>query len=262
MNLHNNYDINTGVIFLEFTYNLEDHPASLLHEMTERLEFILVAHKIIPTRFHPDGDGITHVQYKTNITLSCGETSFDFFFALKLLLTDVMKIRELLIYQKRMNFNDGLDNYVEFLEDLLIKYREILTDNKIDMIVNKFIINIKKESNKNLNQIDNSIHKATQDFENPHPSIFKNGYAYQMFIELKELTVKQNTVVADYSFIFHNMKAKPINAINSTVTEPAFIEFLNTNFQTDISVLKLPFRNPAHKKPIYTSIVNKYLTNP
>lgn len=94
--------------------------------------------------------------------------------------------------------------------------------------------------------------------ENPHPLIFLNGYAYQMFLELKELTVKEKTVVADYSFIFHKMKDKTIKAINSVVTEPAFIEFLNENFHTDISVTKLPYRNPDTKQPLYTATLDKY----
>lgn len=93
---------------------------------------------------------------------------------------------------------------------------------------------------------------------NPYPLIFKNGYAYQMFLELKELTVKNKTIVADYAFIFHKMKDKTIKAINSVITEPAFIKFLNENFGTDISGVKLSFRNPANKQQLYTTILNKY----
>jgi hypothetical protein len=94
--------------------------------------------------------------------------------------------------------------------------------------------------------------------ENPYPTIFKDGCAYQMFLELKALTVKDNSIVADYGFIFHQMKKKTIQAINSIVTEPAFIKFLNTNFQTDISVVKLPYKDPEYKQKPYSIILGKY----
>ncbi|HXB42306.1 MAG TPA: hypothetical protein VNZ49_17335 [Bacteroidia bacterium] len=97
--------------------------------------------------------------------------------------------------------------------------------------------------------------------ENLYPLIFKNGYAYQMFLELKELTVKNKTIVADYSFIFHKMKDKHLKAINAIVTGPAFIEFLNKNFKTEIDVKKLPFKNPNSKLQVYSTILNKYQSN-
>ncbi len=97
--------------------------------------------------------------------------------------------------------------------------------------------------------------------ESPNPYIFKNRYAYLMFYELKASTVKQKTIVADYSFIFHKMKHKSIEAINSFVTEPAFIKFLNTYHEAGITGVKLPFRNPDNKQPLYTTILDKYKAN-
>jgi len=94
--------------------------------------------------------------------------------------------------------------------------------------------------------------------KNPFPVIFKNGYAYQMFLELKELTVNEKSVVAGYSYIFHKMKNDALKAINATTTEPAFIDFLMHELQVDISGTKLPYRNPANKLPAYTSVLNKY----
>lgn len=90
------------------------------------------------------------------------------------------------------------------------------------------------------------------------PSIFKNLASFEMFLELKSLTVKEKTKIADYSFIFHQMKDKSIKAINSYVTQPVFIEFLNLNFKANILERKLPYRNPETKKILYTSILNKF----
>jgi hypothetical protein len=94
--------------------------------------------------------------------------------------------------------------------------------------------------------------------ENPFPFIFKNDHAFDMFMELKNLTVKQNSIVADYSYIFHKMKHKDLGAINKSVTQPVFIEFLNSTQNTDISVNKLPFRNPSSKQPVYSTVLDKY----
>jgi len=91
-----------------------------------------------------------------------------------------------------------------------------------------------------------------------YPEIFKNIHAYNMFLELQKLTVKPNSVVADYSFIFHKMKHKDFRAINQTVTEPIFIRFLVETQNAEISVNKLPFKNPKYKQPIYTTTLDKY----
>ncbi|MBK9477838.1 MAG: hypothetical protein KA450_01365 [Bacteroidia bacterium] len=93
---------------------------------------------------------------------------------------------------------------------------------------------------------------------NPYPIIFKNGYAYQLFLELKEETVKDRTEVADYAFIYHKLKNKTFYAINSIVTQPAFIKFLNENFHARITVNILPIKTPARKEEVYKKLFNKY----
>jgi hypothetical protein len=77
-------------------------------------------------------------------------------------------------------------------------------------------------------------------------------------LELKEYTLKEKTKVADYSFIFHKMKNKPINAINASLTQPLFIDFLNKEFDANIDAVNLPKRNPSNKSIIYNRILDKY----
>jgi len=95
---------------------------------------------------------------------------------------------------------------------------------------------------------------------NPYPKIFKNLASYQMFIELKELTVTEN-IVADYSFIYHKLINEKLGAINDTVTHPIFINFLKKEYELDISANKLPFKDPKNKQPLYTTILNKYIAD-
>ena len=123
-----------------------------------------------------------------------------------------------------------------------------------------FLIIEKKHGHKNVFKIGKIIKKGEEQglIENPYENIFKNGEAYQMFTELKNLTVTDKNIVADFSFIYHKMKDKSIYAIKKNVTQPDFIEFLNKNFGTNISVNKLPFKNPSSKQQTFKTILEKY----
>jgi hypothetical protein len=92
---------------------------------------------------------------------------------------------------------------------------------------------------------------------NLYPKIFKNGYAWEMFLELKRLSVDKNPL-ADYSFIYFKMFDKRLGAINETVTHPIFIKFLNDNCDTDISAKKLTFKDQLNKHKLYSTTLNKF----
>ena len=79
-----------------------------------------------------------------------------------------------------------------------------------------------------------------------------------MFLELKELTINVKTKVADYSFIFHKMKRKPLYAINTMTTQPGFILFLNKTYDANIKGKKLPYKDPHSKEATYAAILEKY----
>ena len=102
--------------------------------------------------------------------------------------------------------------------------------------------------------------KVRTELENPYPDIFKNGYAYQMFLELKE-KVCEKTIAADYGFIFYRMKAENLKAIHPGVRHKAFSEFLEGNFNIKVRNSKLPNKNPAGKQYFYSAILKKYEAN-
>ncbi len=93
---------------------------------------------------------------------------------------------------------------------------------------------------------------------NPFPNIFTNGYAYDMFLELQKLTVSEKTMVADYAFIFHQMKSNTLKAIHPNLSHRSFIKFLSDNKCADLDVTKLPFKNPRKKQPTFSSLLEKY----
>jgi hypothetical protein len=128
------------------------------------------------------------------------------------------------------------------------------------LLIEESISKKRKESNsleKTISTIDNDINTINN--VNPYPAIFKNYHAYQMFLELKLLTLnEENTKVADYAFIYHKMKQKSLMAIHSNISQRVFIDFLNDNFNAKIVVAKLPFRNPLNKQKAYSLILEKY----
>ena len=91
---------------------------------------------------------------------------------------------------------------------------------------------------------------------NPYPLIFIDGVAYQIFCDLKSMTVKDNTKLADYSFIYHKMKASKL--IVGQVKHKTFIDFLRDYFKVDISASKFPFKDQLAKKPVFDEILRKY----
>jgi hypothetical protein len=91
---------------------------------------------------------------------------------------------------------------------------------------------------------------------NKYPLVFKNGYALEMFLELKDLTIKPTTIVADYAFIFHKMKG--LGFIGKDVKHQTFIEFLNKDFDSNISVNKFPYKDQEAKKVVFSTLLEKY----
>lgn len=103
-----------------------------------------------------------------------------------------------------------------------------------------------------------SVYEVIKPIEpkNKYPHIFKNGYAFDMFIELKNLTIKQETVLSDYAFIFHKMKKYEF--IGKDVKHKSFIDILNKDFQADITEVKFPVKNQISKNVIFSSLLEKY----
>lgn len=93
---------------------------------------------------------------------------------------------------------------------------------------------------------------------NPNTKIFKNGYAYSFFSDLMEYTVNEKSVTADFSFIFHKLRNQNIEAINSNVTQPCFIDFVNQQTDFHIKANKLNFVEPKSKEKIYNLLLDKY----
>jgi hypothetical protein len=116
---------------------------------------------------------------------------------------------------------------------------------------------VEKESKSEIptNPIDESKHISEP--KNKYPSIFKNGYAYQMFLELKAQTaINKDTELANYAFIYHQMKR--VGFILPDVKHKTFMKFLNDEYGKDITAIKFNFMNPASKMAIFSNLLEKF----
>lgn len=106
----------------------------------------------------PNGSsiGFDLIAYNENCILENGKDGdFDFFFAMKLIVMDLMQFDELLDYQFEENFNSDHKRYKSFLQALLIKYRTYFKQQPIVEMVNSYIENTLK-TNENLTFPENT----------------------------------------------------------------------------------------------------------
>jgi hypothetical protein len=152
---------------------------------------------------------------------------------------------------------NGIDDGLGFIHSPNCKYQD--TSRPDSRIYAKFVWDyfkwLKSFIVKN-EKGDSSIPNLVTEPKNIYPFIFKNGFAYEMFIELKTLTVKQETFLSDYAFIFHKMKN--FEFIGKDVKHKAFIDILNKDFDADIAAKKLPYKNQEAKKIVFSTLFNKY----
>jgi len=91
--------------------------------------------------------------------------------------------------------------------------------------------------------------------------IFKNGYACQFFLDLKQSTVKEDTLAADYGFIFFKLKDPDLKAIHPSTKHKDFFAFLKEKCQVIVPGTKFPKTNPKGKQAIYNELLKKHQTH-
>jgi len=113
-----------------------------------------------PNYFLDGGEYPNIIYYSERCLVQKDDDDFDLFFALKLSLTDLMKLDNFLKYQLEKSFELDKNEYNQFLKLLLIKHKEILVNGKIDLIIGSYItdktIDRQKEENKKIQEGKNS----------------------------------------------------------------------------------------------------------
>ena len=64
--------------------------------------------------------------------------------------------------------------------------------------------------------------------------------------------------MADYSYIFHRLRNDDEGLIYLDIKQVTFIQFLNENFNAQLSTLRLKKVNPIVKQNIYNQHLERY----
>lgn len=181
MDDYNPFEINTGMMYSELHMMDDILPREFFYEYERNLEDLLY-HKKLNNLLLPYDDDYTNSKLKENafhskhhldtnyrpftwffikeskqidgyelvdylhqyvVDKTLDEAYFDYFFAVRLLLIDVMKIRGFLYYQFEKNFSQDVKSYEVFLHDMQIKYKDFLQDGRRDVIMSKVVEELK-----------------------------------------------------------------------------------------------------------------------
>ena len=94
---------------------------------------------IFPTSFNLIcNKGTLLVYYWDGTIINRSAPGFDYFFSLKLFLTDIFKVKDFIEFHSENTFDGEAENYKEFLENIIIKYSEILSP-KHEIKIKKFL---------------------------------------------------------------------------------------------------------------------------
>ena len=177
---HFEFNINTGYIYTDLCNIWAEVPRELFRETEWKLENILRAKHIITVPYteemsaylngksellnshreyakdinnppyleyflKPNGaTGNDLIAFNSNCLLVNGEDdSFDFFFALKLRVLDIMQVPDFLDYQFDANFKSNPKNYQRFLKSLLLKYPNTILVKPLQESINEYIGDLK-----------------------------------------------------------------------------------------------------------------------
>lgn len=187
------FEIDTGSLYYDLCVNWKKYPRNLIEEVEEKLCVILFASPEIKkecffpndssyikrsedeanqfqmlkmensnppiTSFfikkHKKGIGSYIIPYESYflLTYEKNKEDFDFFFALKLMVVDLIKWKEFLDYHLDVNFNNDFNFYADWLEILGIKYHDLLELRKVDVLLKKIISNSIRINEKVINNI-------------------------------------------------------------------------------------------------------------
>lgn len=114
---------------------------------------------------HPNGAlGFDLIAYNENCILENGKDEyFDFFFALKLMVLDIMQIEGFLEHQFSENFNSDAKQYESFLQALMVKYKNYFQNTDIPEMVKTFLRKQLKTNENNSFTAENTVNIDKQD---------------------------------------------------------------------------------------------------
>lgn len=197
---HYKFNINTGGIYTDLCNIWPNLPRELFEQTEWKLKTILWQKKIVTVAYsenmktylegkkdllasyvqyakdpnnppyteyfmHPNGAlGFDLITYNENCMLENGkDENFDFFFAMKLMVLDIMQIEGFLEHQFSANFNSDGKLYESFLQALIVKYKTYFQNTAIPEMVKTFLRKPLKTNENNSFTAENTINIDKRD---------------------------------------------------------------------------------------------------
>lgn len=173
---HYEFNINTGCIYADLCNIWPNHPRELFEQLEWKLKTILWQKKVVTVAYsenmktylegkktllasyeqhakdpnnpsyteyftHPNGAvGFDLIACNENCILETGkDENFDFFFALELMVLDIMQMEGFLEHQFSENFKSDAKQYESFLKALIVKYKTYFQNTTIPEMVKTFL---------------------------------------------------------------------------------------------------------------------------
>jgi hypothetical protein len=208
-------------------------------------------------------NGLQKDYYKTNsIIINSDDNFYQTFLSCQLAFCDKHKIPLLLDYhQAKYTEIKGLNSkaFKDFIENRVLTNTNRIANDPEETRAEKIADWIRNtpETTSSEPKVQNSKNEV-----NKYPKIFVTANDYNFFEALLETTVpKENPNVADFAFIYHKLYNQKPNAIHHHVKHKIFIDFVNKEYNAEITDYKLNKREPKYKMPIYNSLFNKFYSN-
>lgn len=252
---HYEYNINTGYIHSGLSHNWSNYSLELFEDVEWKLEAILWHKKKFTVPYNeeqknylegkrrahefyleqrkkpgeprymeyfmqPQGEGLALISYSENCILTFEEDEeFDYFFALKMSILDLMDLHEFLEYQITANFKDDKKKFKRFLQTMLIKYQKLFETTSIPKVVNNFISEeLISETETVKPDIPNPIPQekmATEETKKDDTTSRQHVIALHYLFEAMEITNYDRTALARF-VQFLNGKEKGAKSIINT----------------------------------------------
>ncbi len=230
LDIHTNhiFDFETDCYFLEPTEYNQQQTLKIISQLVEKLEI-----KLIKATNPSESDGYTKID---NMTITVNHTDFDYWFALKLRQYQIrMKYTfGFLEYHLTHSFNGNKERYEEFLELILLQYKNTFFNKGLTKIVKKYRKNILLKTKRKAPQ--NTVRKQSTSYNTlllkelqQNPKYIKEHIVNFMDVWSalkKEEFICKNTSFENFKNIFKSQPIKAKNRITWTGTNKELQWFL------------------------------------
>lgn len=258
MTTFTDFQINTGEMYTELTYQEENFSKDFIHEFELNLESIYsniinngdaIDFILLPAnepyslekrneytqyvanwrsnsrpftwftiRSIPNSRDSALIEFVQSVIINRNENDkyFDFFFAARLRLTDILHLRKFLSFQLNNSFSNNIEEYTNFIQDLMVRYQNVLNDEGQNTVIKNFLseVNDKLSDNK----ID-TLKDSNTNYKNPEDTKLSVQVLIIHYL-LESIQERLDISLAEKARFIKLLTGKSIDNIKKLVSSP------------------------------------------